>query len=292
MDDLLGSASCQGHVQRVEHQRCADAIDHPTTRRLTSRMARYKNPDSDRSALAFRTMGFSGPPSEPDVRLSPHPLSMCSCRRNACPRRRDPRAPESVALNGHRVGTKQLNVVRADHPTREKASHQGVQARDEPADDSDEVVDVLKVRRHPVPEVVAPAPQHRVERRSSAASVPCTAGAYGDDRGECLLRWVGVDRFPAMLPPTRRWTRQPRKSNPSSQTLVFSSDRRRPIGASTVAIEPSASSRVPLTRTTKSSAYERASSPLRRGGAAGPFRTPTSKVHDKAILASAERIPP
>ncbi len=54
--------------------------------------------------------------------------------------------------------------------------------------------------------------------------------------------------------------RHPRKSNPSSmwQTLVFSTDRRKPIGASTVLVSShsaSASAWVPPTITTKSSAY-------------------------------------
>ena len=53
--------------------------------------------------------------------------------------------------------------------------------------------------------------------------------------------------------------RQPRKSNPSSmwQTLVFSSDRRRPIGASTAPTsvpERFGVGAVPATMTTKSSA--------------------------------------
>ena len=53
-----------------EHQTCR-AFDQSADRRGA---VRSDDVGSDRSALpAFELVGFSGPPAEPDVRLSPHP---------------------------------------------------------------------------------------------------------------------------------------------------------------------------------------------------------------------------
>ena len=83
---------------------------------------------SDRSALpASRRVGFYGPPSEPDVRLSPHPalrvflpLGRGSCR-SACPWCGDSSSPIAVPSDRHPHRAKQLDLAVTDLPSREEA---------------------------------------------------------------------------------------------------------------------------------------------------------------------------
>ena len=73
----------------------------------------------------------------------------------------------------------------------------------EPADDppEGEVIDVVEgPGRHAVTEVVAPAPQYRVQPAQQVfeRSMLCSAGQQSglpDDRSQRLLRRVGVDRL-------------------------------------------------------------------------------------------------
>ena len=116
------------------------AMAQPTTRRLqaSTTTLRYKNPNrwavgvgSDRSALfVSQRVGFCRPPSEPDVRLSPHPafpefvpMSGGSCR-FACPRCGDAGSPIAVPVYRHPLRAKQLDLAITDLPTREKTSNQ------------------------------------------------------------------------------------------------------------------------------------------------------------------------
>ena len=129
-------------------------------------------------------------------------------------------------------------------------------------------------------------------------------------RGQDLLRRIGVDRRlsgPAS-PGFGAGCANPRKSNPSSmwQTLVFSSDRRKPIGASTAATSSRALRRrrwVPDDHdheVVRVADEPHAGPPARRclarvhsGPSASHFSAKCSSSTDRAILASSgERIPP
>src|SRR5438034_8713522 len=95
-------------------------------------------------------MGFSGPPSEPDVRLPPHPalhvfmplvrVTLSSARSTmvwGCGR------PVAVALDVDLVGPEHLDPFVADPPARQVAADHGAHAQPrvalaEPADDPPE----------------------------------------------------------------------------------------------------------------------------------------------------------
>jgi hypothetical protein len=88
-----------------------------------------------------------------------------------------------VAHHGDLFGAEHLDVLGADLPTGKEAPDQGVHVQPDvsiaqPAHDPPEGV-VIEVaegpRGHAVAEVVAPAPQCRLSRRSRSASVRCLA---------------------------------------------------------------------------------------------------------------------
>ena len=120
-------------------------------------------------------------------------------------------------------------------------------------------------RRHAVPEVVGPAPQHRVQPLQKVGKglvrvALCERTHLRLDRRKGGLRRVGVHRAPIRSFLALPLDVEAEKSKPSSMwvTRVFSSERRRPIGESTAATSSrnaSACSLVPVNKTTKSSAY-------------------------------------
>ena len=80
----LGSMACQGRTvlhsgfsAMAFHRRQAQQHGEPGRalhQRADGGLVKPDDVGSDRSALpAFELVGFSGPPAEPDVRLSPHP---------------------------------------------------------------------------------------------------------------------------------------------------------------------------------------------------------------------------
>lgn len=106
-------------------------------------------------------MGFSGPPSVPDVRLhrirSPRaiPRSLVLCLRSSlC---RDVGASLAVTLDGDRVGAEHLDAAFVDPPSAKVAADHGVLVQSdvsfaEPADDppEGEVIDLAEgPRGHP-----------------------------------------------------------------------------------------------------------------------------------------------
>jgi hypothetical protein len=178
-----------------------------------------------------------------------------------------------VAHHGDLFGAEHLDVLGADLPTGKEAPDQGVHVQPDvsiaqPAHDPPEgvVIEVAEgARGHAVAEVVAPAPQHRVEPAQQVCerSVFRSAGQgphLVDDRRERLLRRVGVDRgLPASASPGSALDVPAEEVEPLIDVAdpALLDRQRRPIGASTAPTSSqsaSASARVPPTMTTKSSA--------------------------------------
>ena len=142
---------------------------------------------SDRSALRHtRDVGFSGPPSEPDVRVTTHPaLHKVPCDRrvsSGCrrPGRRDPRRSIAVTSHCYFADVVKSNPVLGGPPSWQVAAFQlpPIKARvlaAQPmhyAAPSEAPHVVESGLRHPVLKVVGPPPQHRIELAQKALQRP------------------------------------------------------------------------------------------------------------------------
>lgn len=191
----------------------------------------------------FVLVRFPGPLAEPDVQLPPHPalheaVGLCGRDRvPSIPWRRDLRSPVAVTGDRDRSGVEEVDAVLAELPSvMEVAPAQGVPTGSSvlSADPSNDpaprvVVEVVEGRLgHAVPEVGGPTSKRQVELAEEIGKWPVCALFrdrlhFGHDRGQRLLRWPRVDDLlfdPGLV---LRWTRKPRKSNPSSMwtTAVF-----------------------------------------------------------------------
>jgi hypothetical protein len=166
-----------------------------------------------------------------------------------CPWRRDSGAPVAVSHDRDGLWPEHLDVAVAYLPRREVAADKfpltepGVSFADPTENPVPCVMAQITegLRRHTMSEIVTPSPQHGIYAAQQIAKRSMfVSGSERSNlchhREQALLRWVGVDRsFPGSTASVAALDAPPEEVESSSmwQTLVFSSDRRKPIGAST-----------------------------------------------------------